>query len=189
MSSELKTIQKILREKSTPEALAANKKFVPGNIKSYGVRNPVLNELSAQFKPGGFELVKTLWDAGAYEEKIIAVKILQKIAKKDPEHSLQLVQYFTPGIDNWAVCDAIGMQALKKIVKTHQKEIFALAKKCNRSANLWERRLSLVLVEWYTRDNTLHDEIKKLVQPLENDKEYYVKKAVVWINKNFEKRK
>ena len=189
MSTELKAIQKLLKENSTPEALAANKKFVPGSTRSYGVRNPVLNELSARFKAGGFELVKILWDAGAYEEKIIAAKILQKIAKKDPARSLELVQYFAAGIDNWAVCDTIGMQALQTIVKTHQKEIFALAKKYNRSANPWERRLSLVLVEWYTRDKTLHDEIKKLVAPLENDKEYYVKKAVVWINKNFEKGK
>src|SRR5437868_2279957 len=108
MSTELKVIQKILKEKSTPEALAANKKFVPGSTGSYGVRNAVLNELSVQFKTGGFELVKTLWDAGAYEERIIAAKILQKIAKADPERSLQLIQYFAPGIDNWAVCDTIG---------------------------------------------------------------------------------
>jgi 3-methyladenine DNA glycosylase AlkD len=35
----------------------------------------------------------------------------------------------------------------------------------------------------------LHTEIKKLIKPLENDEEYYVKKAVVWINKNFAKGK
>ena len=173
----------------SPEGLAANQKFVPGSTRSYGVRNPVLNELSIQFKPGGFELVKTLWDAGAYEEKVIAVKILQKIAKKDPERSLQLIQYFAPGIDNWAVCDTIGMQALQTIVKTHQKEIFALAKKYNRSANSLECRLSLILVEWYIWDKTLGAEIKKLVKPLKNDEEYYVKKAVVWANKNFAKGK
>jgi 3-methyladenine DNA glycosylase AlkD len=189
MNTDVKAIQKLLKENSTPEALAANKKFVPGSTRSYGVRNPLLNELSVQFKTGGFELIKILWDAGAYEEKIIAAKILQKIAKKNPERSLQLIAYFAPGIDNWAVCDTVGMQSLQTIVKTHQKEIFDLAKKYNRSANLWERRLSLVLVEWYTRDKALHDEIKKLVKPLENDSEYYVKKAVVWINKNFEKGK
>jgi 3-methyladenine DNA glycosylase AlkD len=189
MSPGLKAIQKLLLEKSTPEALAACKKFVPGNLKIYGVRTPVLNELVKQFKAGGFTLIKELWDAGALEEKIVAVKILQKIAKQDAEKSLQLVQYFAPGIDNWAVCDAIGMQALQTIAKTHQAAIFALAKKYNRSANFWERRLSLVLVEWYTRDKTLHDEIKKLLKPLENDEEYYVKKAVVWIKKNFAKGK
>jgi len=189
MSNSLKEIQKLLREKSTPEALAAHKKFVPGKLKIYGVRNPELNDLSKQFKAGGFPLIRSLWDAGALEEKLLAVKILQKIAKKDAAASLELIKYFATGIDNWAVCDAIGMQALQTIVKTHQKEIFALAKKYNRSANFWERRLSLVLVEWYTRDKTLHPEIKKLVSALENDEEYYVKKAVVWINKNFAKGK
>jgi hypothetical protein len=52
MSNDLKAIQKTLREKSTPEGLAANQKFVPGSSRSYGVRNPVLNELSVQFKSG-----------------------------------------------------------------------------------------------------------------------------------------
>jgi 3-methyladenine DNA glycosylase AlkD len=189
MTSTLKTIQQILKANSSVEAIAASKKFIPGSIKVYGVRTPVLNDLAQQFKSGGFELVKTLWDAGIYEEKMLAAKILQKIAKQDPAKALELVEYFTPGIDNWAVCDTIGMQSLKSIVKTHHKEIFALAKKYNRSANLWERRLSLVLVEWYTKDKSFHEAIKKLITPLENDKEYYVKKAVVWINKNFEKGK
>jgi 3-methyladenine DNA glycosylase AlkD len=190
MSEELKAIQKILTDKSNKATLAALENFVPGvTTKTYGVRMPELNELAKQFRAGGFDLVKELWDAGAYEEKILAVKMLGCIAKKDAARSLQLIQYFAPGIDNWAVCDAMGMQGLKPILKTHQQEIFTLAKKYNTSKNFWERRLSLVLVEWYTREPSLHAEIKKLVKPLENDPEYYVRKAVVWINKNFAKKK
>ncbi len=190
MSNDLKAIQKILTAKSNKAALAAHQNFVPGaDLKIYGVRTPVLNELAKQFKAGGFDLVKELWDAGAFEEKILAVKMLGCIAKKDAPRSLQLIQYFAPGIDNWAVCDAMGMQGLKPILKTHQKEVFVLAKKYNSSKYFWERRLSLVLVEWYTRDPSLHADIKKLVKPLENDPEYYVRKAVVWINKNFAKGK
>ena len=81
------------------------------------------------------------------------------------------------------------MQGLKPILKSHQQEIFALAKTYNQSPDFWQRRLSLVLVEWYTRIKEMHPEIKKMVKPLEKDDEYYVKKAVVWINKNFEKVK
>jgi 3-methyladenine DNA glycosylase AlkD len=133
--------------------------------------------------------VEELWKAGALEEKVLAVKILGKIAKKDPERSLKLVDLFAKNIGNWAVCDAIGMQGLKPILKTHQKEIFTLAKKYNHSPDFWQRRLSLVLVEWYTRIKELHPEIKKLVKALEKDEEYYVKKAIIWITKNFEKGK
>lgn len=188
MSAALISIQKILTQKSSEAAKAAHLKFVPGSEgKMYGVRTPVLNELAAQFKTGGFELVKELWDAGSLEEKILAMKMMGKIAKKDPDLSLQLIDRFSKNIGNWAVCDAMGMQALKPIVKTHQKEIFALARKYNRSKDFWQRRLSLVLVEWYTRLKALHPDIRKLVKALENDEEYYVRKAVVWINKNFKK--
>ena len=150
---------------------------------------PVLNELASTFKEGGFELVEELWIAGALEDKVLAVKMLGKIAKKDPGRSLKMVQLFAKNIGNWAVCDAIGMQGLKPILKTQQPEIFILAKKYNQSKDFWQRRLSLVLVEWYTRIPALHSEIKKLVAALEHDEEYYVKKAVIWIKKNFKKGK
>jgi 3-methyladenine DNA glycosylase AlkD len=190
MLIQLKEIQNTLKAKAIPEAKAAYEKFVPG-IKEivYGVRTPVLNDLAQQFKPGGFELVEELWKAGALEEKILALKMLGKIAKKDPDRSLKLIRHFAKNIGNWAVCDAMGMQALKPILKTHQKEIFSLAREYNSSKDFWKRRLSLVLVEWYTRISALHPEIKKLVKNLENDEEYYVKKAVVWIKKNFKKEK
>jgi 3-methyladenine DNA glycosylase AlkD len=189
MSQQLKTIQKILADNSSPEAKASHQKFVPGKEKVYGVRMPFLNELATTHKNGGYELIEELWKAGALEEKVLAVKMLGKIAKKDPLRSLKMVELFAKNIGNWAVCDAIGMQGLKPILKTHQKEIFALAKKYNQSPDFWQRRLSLVLVEWYTRIKELHPEIKKLVKPLEKDDEYYVKKAIVWINKNFDKGK
>ena len=189
MTRQLKEIQRILRSKATPEAKAAYRKFVPGNEMIYGVRTPVLNELANQFKPFGFDLAIELWNAGALEEKILALKMLGKIAKKDPERTLKLVQQFAKHIGNWAVCDAMGMQALKPILKTHQPEIFALARRYNKAADFWQRRLSLVLVEWYTRIKSLHPEIKKLVKNLENDEAYYVKKAIVWIQKNLSKGK
>ena len=189
MSEQFKAIQKILRISSSSEARASHQKFVPSREKIYGVRMPFINELASQFKTGGFDLVEELWKAGALEEKILAVKILGKIAKKDPERSLKMVELFSRNIGNWAVCDAIGMQGLKPILKTHQQTVFELAKKYNQSPDFWKRRLSLVLVEWYTRIKSLHPEIKRLIRALENDEEYYVRKAVIWINKNLEKGK
>jgi 3-methyladenine DNA glycosylase AlkD len=189
MSKEFKDIKALLLQNATPEGKAANTRFVPGKEIVYGVRMPVLNELAKKFKSGGFELIEELWNAGSLEEKTLAVKLVGKIAKKDPERSLKIIQLFAKNIGNWAVCDAIGMQGLKPILKTHQKEIVALARKYNISKDFWQRRLSLVLVEWYTRIKEMHPEIKRLVKNLENDEEYYVQKAVVWINKNLAKGK
>lgn len=187
MSALLKQVQKELKEHSTPEAKAAALKFVPNAEKVYGIRTPVLNMLAKKYKEGGFELVKELWDAGAFEEKLLAAKMLNVICKKDPLLSLKLVTTFSKDISDWAACDAVGMQSLKPVSKKIQNGIFDLSAKLVKSKNLWERRLSLVILEVFTKDKSLHPEIAKRVKMLENDEEYYVKKAVVWIKRNFEK--
>src|SRR5690242_2150896 len=107
----LQEIQHILETNISEEAMAAAKKFVPGAQKIYGVRNPVLNELAQKYKAGSFELVEELWESGAFEEKILAAKMLGKIAANNANKSFQLIQIFAKGIDNWAVCDTIGMQS------------------------------------------------------------------------------
>lgn len=189
MSALLKQLQKELKGRSTPEAKAAALKFVPNAERVYGTRAPVLNELAKKYKDGGFDLVKELWQSGAFEEKLLAAKLLNIICRKDPLLSLKLVAGFSKDISNWAVCDAVGMQSLKPVAKKIQNEIFDLSAKLVRSKNYWERRLSLVIIEVFTKDKSLHPEIMRRVKMLENDDEYYVKKAVVWIKRNFEKGK
>jgi len=189
MSKQVKEIQRMLTERSDKANIDFFQMMVPGKQKIYGVKTPVLNELAKKYKEGSFDLAGELWNSGALEEKIIAIKLIEKVGKTDPVSVLTLFKQFSKQIDNWAVCDGLGMQFLRGIVKTHQKQIFDLARKLNRSKDPWQRRLSLVMVEWYTRKGEAHKEIKELVNNLENDKEYYVKKAVVWINRNFRKGK
>jgi 3-methyladenine DNA glycosylase AlkD len=189
MENYLKEIQQFFKANTDATAIAAVQKFVPSATKIYGIRMPVLNDLAKKYKTGGFDLIKNLWAAGSYEERILAAKILNHNAKKEAMQALTMVKSFAPEIDNWAICDTIGMQSLKAILLTHQAEIFALAKKLNKSKNFWERRLSLVLVEYYTKQKKLHPQIIELIKSLENDEEYYVKKAVEWIKRNFKNGK
>src|SRR6185436_9701676 len=109
MSVLLKQVQKELQASAAPEAKAAALKFVPNAEKVYGIRTPVLNVMAKKYKEGGFELVKELWDSGAFEEKLLAAKLINVICKKDPVLSLKLVTGFTKDISDWAVCDAMGM--------------------------------------------------------------------------------
>lgn len=189
MSTLLKQIQKELEASSTTEAKAAALKFVPGATKVYGIRTPVLNIMAKKYKEAGFDLVKELWQSEAFEERLMAAKMLREICKKDPELSVKLVSIFSKDISDWAVCDTVGMQSLKPVAKKMQKEIFELSSKLLRSKNLWQRRLSLVIIEVFTKDKALKPEILKRATILENDEEYYVRKAVIWIKRNFTKGK
>jgi 3-methyladenine DNA glycosylase AlkD len=107
MSVVLKQIQIELAASSTPEAKAAALKFVPGATKVYGVRTLILNTMAKQYKAGSFELVKALWKSGAFEEKMLAAKMLREICKTDPELSVKLVSSFSKDISDWAVCDTV----------------------------------------------------------------------------------
>lgn len=189
MSALLKQVQNELKVHSTPEARAAAMKFVPNAEKVYGIRTPILNVMAKKYKEGGFDLVKELWASGAFEEKLLAAKLLNVICKKDPLQALKMVTRFSKNISDWAVCDAIGMQSLKPVAKKIQLEIFDLSAKLIKSKNLWERRLSLVIIEVFTKDRSLHPEIMRRVKTLEKDEEYYVRKAVEWIKRNFKKGK
>lgn len=189
MPALLKQVQKELQANATPEAKAAAMKFVPNAQRVYGIRTPVLNVLSKKYKEGGFDLAKELWSSGAFEEKLLAAKLLNVLCKKDPELSLQLVSSFSKDISNWAECDAVGMQSLKPVAKKIQPEIFDLSAKLLKSKNLWERRLSLVIIEVFTKDKSLQPEIMRRIKALENDDEYYVRKAVDWIKRNYKKGK
>lgn len=189
MSAELKKIQELLIAKAENSNREFFEKMVPGKQKIYGVKTPVLNEIAKQYRNRSFVLAEELWKSGSWEERVIAIKIMEKTGKDDPARLLKMFRRFSKHIDNWAVCDGLGMQFLRGIVKTHTDQIFEIAAEYNHSKNPWQRRLSLVMVEWYTRRKELHPEIKKLVKNLEQDEEYYVKKAVVWIKRNFVKGK
>jgi len=189
MSSTLKEIQKQLKAEASEAVKETVLKFVPDAQKVYGIANPVLNEMAKEFKEGGFELVGELWESGAFEERMLAAKLLRIICRKDPQKAIKMVKRFSKEITDWAVCDTLGMQSLKPVAAAHAEEIFSLAETLNQSADPWQRRLSLVLVEYYTRDKSLHKRIIKLMNPLEDDKEYYVKKAVQWLKRNLQKGK
>ena len=185
----LSAIQSRLKKLGTPETVAFIQKMAPGVKNVYGVKMPLLHSLVTEYKSGGFELIESLWKSGAFEERILSAKLLEQNAAKDPDKALILVRQFSGEIDNWPVCDALGMQSLRGITKTHATEIFALAQKMNGAPDFWQRRLSLVLVEWFTREKKYHPRIKKLIANLRNDREHYVKKAIQWLEKNLQKSK
>ena len=182
-------IQKQLSSLSTDEAKASISKFVPGAQKVYGVKMPVLNELAKKLKVDGFPMAYALWESGSFEEKILAAKLINQVAKNDPGEAIAAVEKFSEDIIDWAVCDTLGMQSLKPIAKSHTNNIIFLAKKLSCSENFWQRRLSLVLVEVFAKDPETHSIINALLKPLENDKEYYVKKAIVWLKSSMSKKR
>jgi 3-methyladenine DNA glycosylase AlkD len=187
ISQRLSSIKQALAAQSAEKAKGAFRKFIPTSQHVYGVRLPVLNQIAKEHREGGFELAEALWKSGAFEEKLLAAKLIGSSCKKDPDRALTLAKQFAAQISDWAVCDTLGMQGVKGIAFEKQSELLAWSSKLVKSKNLWERRLGLVLLTHFVKDRNSRTQIEETLAGLGGDKEHYVKKAVAWLQRDLRK--
>ena len=85
-------------------------------------------------------------------------------------------------IDNWALSDEYS-NILAKLYEYDFDEFKEVFKKWNQSPNPWERRASMVGLQYYARFRKKHVPYKtiiNMVHPHLTDPHYYVQKAVGW---------
>lgn len=183
----LTSVQAQLRAAANPDAKAATAKFVPTSQFVYGVRVPVLNALVKSCRPGGFDLVEALWRSGAFEERLLAAKLLGAVARQDPVRALDFVCTASKDLSDWAVCDTLGTQGVRPIAVAQRKTILAMAERLTRSRHMWARRLAIVLLLNFAAVPTERAAIRGILAPLRLDKEPYIQKALAWIDKDLRK--
>ena len=181
--SSLVEIQKILKAEGTSEAKAFFQKAVPTPLHIYGVKAPLIDGLVKKYKGEGFDLVEDLWKAGSLEERIMAAKVLGAICKRDPDRTLVFLEKFTPELEDWAVCDGLGVGGMRGISKIKENEIWELALKYQKSKHIWTRRMGIILMLHYAKDIKYRRRIEQRISALSDDKEHYIKKAIVWMNR------
>jgi len=186
---KLSEIRKILRENSDEKVKLSCLKFIPSCKKFYGVKIPLLEKVAKKIKEPNFDLVESLWKGKFFEEKMLAVKILAKICKKNSERALKLLKKFSKNISDWAICDTLATQGTRKIVKEKTQEIFNLSKKLIYSRNFWQRRFGIVLLLELYRQGFDKKKVENLLKIVEGDKEKYIRKVVVWLKNELKKIK
>ena len=92
ISERVASIKQALTAQSDEKAKSAVRKFIPTSQHVYGVRLPLLNQIVKEHRAGGFELSEALWKSGAFEEKLLAAKLLGSSCKKDPDRALTLAK-------------------------------------------------------------------------------------------------
>jgi 3-methyladenine DNA glycosylase AlkD len=187
LSKDVAQIQDLLRASATVERQAAARKFAPTAEKIYGVRLPVLNVIAQQFTAGGLPLAQKLWALGAFEERLIAAKIVGRVAAKDRDSVFAFVQTSIADLRDWAVCDTLATQGVRRILITKREELLALSSRLIRSHDLWSRRFGVVLLTNFARERDLHADLAARMKPLKNESEHYVKKAMEWLSRDLAK--
>ncbi len=146
----------------------------------YGVKLSKINPLISQWsKEARFEDIKSLWEDGKVESRIIAAKLLGRLGKKDPDRALELIRAMVKDLRDWPTTDTLATQGIRGILKNKSSEIKSLAMECLDSDNPWTKRFGIVVFINFPESNEAIEVLKRF----KGCKEYYIRKAVEWLER------
>jgi len=183
---KLGEIQRKLEALATPEARAAYQKSVKTGLRLYGVRTPLLNQLAKEYWVLGFDLVDALWGSGAYEERLLAAKVLGRLARKSPAQTWNRIQSFVPDLSDWAICDTLATQSIRGALSTMADAIFVAGRSFAAEDGEWPRRFGLVVLTNFAKDEIRVPDLLAVLQTVSTDRRHYVKMAADWLRRDLE---
>jgi 3-methyladenine DNA glycosylase AlkD len=182
------------------EYLEGMKMVVPGAGELYGVKVPVLRELSKEILrscKGEKEVMKKLaeecWSRGSREHQLVALFMLARI-RLSSEDRWALGVKFLADVNNWESCDQLCMALLGQALADDARYMDILETWLD-DESVWVRRAALVSPVNLRRSNfppELGEELDRrtlaMASVLLDDKENYIRKAVDWTVREVIKR-
>jgi len=182
-----KEFQELLRSYVDRDATKNYQRLIPDTGKFFGVPFPILRVIAAEIgkfiqkEPTKAKLLlETIWNEGSFEARQIVGKSLDKFGPKNPKVCLDFVSSVLLDLDNWAVCDNLAMYGVEPIVYSNPELVLPLSEKWIKEGNKWIRRFGVVSLRGYKSIQTT-DKVFKILDPVMEDKDKDIKKAVSWI--------
>ena len=121
-------------------------------------------------------LAGILWPAEIFEDKILAVMLLERYAKVLDDSSWSLAGSWVDGATGWGLSDALAAGPLATMAFAKPARFRELLR-WTRSRNLWRRRASAYALRGFVRAKGL-DRPLELLERLLYDEELWVQRAV-----------
>jgi len=191
-------IEKILKElkseKNTEQAKILSRFFKTGKGQYgegdifWGIRVPVLREISKKFKEASLKDIQELLNSKVHEHRMTGMFLLIESYKK-AENKKEIFDFYlknTKNINNWDLVDLtapniIGFYLLEN--KKERKVLYSLVK----SKNLWERRIAIISTFTLLRNKEYEDTLN-ISELLLKDEHDLIHKAVGWMLRELGKR-
>lgn len=153
-----------------------------------GVRVPELRGLAKEFQDLAPKEIRSLLRSEIHEERALALLILVRRYsvgdEREQERIYKLYMSHLHFINNWDLVDLSAEHVVgAHLRKRSKKPLYELV----RSANLWERRVSILATFHYIRGNEFSETLK-IAKMLLLDEEDLIHKAVGWMLREVGKR-
>ncbi len=180
-----------MRDSADEKTLASGDRFFKEEVKMYGVKVPVVNEIGKLAfgkirdlsKQEIFELCEELWQSGYSEEGYIACNLSYALRKQfEPADFTVFERWVKNYISNWATCDTLCNHTIGTFVEMYPKYVAEL-KKWAHSDNRWVRRAAAVTLIVPARKGLFLDDILEIADTLLLDGDDLVQKGYGWMLK------
>ncbi|WP_299597539.1 DNA alkylation repair protein [uncultured Tateyamaria sp.] len=172
------------------ERAAGAKAYHKSDRLHLGVPNPVLNDLSKQWRqaldvPARITLADGLWQTDVYEARVAAAKLLTQARIRPDEDAWALIASWVPDFDSWAIADHACMAGQKRLVAdpTRADQVEAWTG----SDHMWTRRAALVITLPWTKQNNpkpqdieIRDRVLGWAATYVPDQTWFIQKAIAW---------
>jgi 3-methyladenine DNA glycosylase AlkD len=142
-----------------------------------GIRVPVQRKIALKFQDLPLADVAELLKSPFHEYRFTALEIL--VAKYEASSGVEIFRFYlqnTSGINNWDLVDTSAPYIVGKHLLTRKR---AILDKLSASANLWERRISIVSTLTLIKHGQLEDTFR-IAHRLLPDRHDLTHKAVGW---------
>jgi 3-methyladenine DNA glycosylase AlkD len=131
-------------------------------------------------------LAASLWDGATFEEKALAISLLDAYLKILDEDSWKLLDRWAGEASGWGLCDWLGFGPITKIAY-RQPGRFQEILDWTKSTNPWRRRIAAYALRDFVFAGEL-DEPFRLLERLLYDPEFWVQRAVgTWLRECWKK--
>ena len=191
-------IEKILKElkseKNAEQAKILSRFFKTGKGQYgegdifWGIRVPVLREISKKFKEVSLKDIQELLNSKVHEHRMIGMFLLIERYKKE-ENKKEIFDFYlknAKNINNWDLVDLTAPNIIGHYLLGNKKErkvLYSLVK----SKNLWERRIAIISTFTLLRNKEYEDTLNISELLLKNEHDL-IHKAVGWMLRELGKR-
>jgi 3-methyladenine DNA glycosylase AlkD len=194
--SVVSQVRQELQKSINPNTKGYSRSFFKEEIKSLGIKTPVVNEIGEKFfkqikhlsKDTIFGYCEELLKSGYIEEAVVAFRWSDFLKKRyTPEDFAVFERWLSTYVSNWAECDTLCNHTLGTFVEKYPTYVEKL-KEWTQSQNRWLKRGAAVTLILPARKGLFLDDVLEIADKLLLDGDDLVQKGYGWMLKEASKR-
>lgn len=177
------------------EAIAM-KKYMKNKFEFFGIKSPIRKEIYKIHKEkNGLlpdenfdEIVRWCWTQPQREYQYFAMEFLKRRMKKTDIQIIDLYEFMLLEKSWWDTVDFIAANLLGDYFKKYPDQIKPITNRWMKSGNMWLQR-SCLLFQLKYKNSTDINLMTNFILELNGSKEFFIKKAIGWVLREYSKTK